>query len=97
MFVWVFFQDFNFFYSFFFSEADDLYSDLVLEVVQDNNIVFRKKVSKKLTLENTEGAIRNGRSREVSNVLGTQEKQKQNKNQSQYVLDTTIHKQTQIT
>ena len=90
-----FFQDFNFFYSFFFSKANDLYSDLVLEVVQDNNIVFRKKVSKKLTLENTEGAIRNGRSREVSNVLDTQEKQ--SKNQSQYVLDTTIHKQTQIT
>ena len=76
MFVCFFFKILIFFYSFFFSEADDLYSDLVLEVVQDNNIVFRKKVSKKLTLENTEGAIRNGRSREVSNVLGTQEKQK---------------------
>ena len=29
--------------------------------------------------------------------MGTQDKQKQNKNTSQYVLDSTIRKQTQIT
>jgi len=30
-------------------------------------------------------------------ALGTQDENKQNKNITQYVLDTTIHKQTQIT
>jgi hypothetical protein len=30
-------------------------------------------------------------------ALGTQDENKQNKNIAQYVLDTTIHKQTQIT
>jgi hypothetical protein len=30
-------------------------------------------------------------------TLGTQDKEKQNKNTTQFVLDTTIHKQTQIT
>ena len=43
-------------------------------------------------LENTEGAIKNGQSRET-----TQDEEKQNKNTIQYVLDTTIRKETQIT
>ena len=43
-------------------------------------------------LENTEGAIKNGQSRET-----TQDEEKQNKNTTQYVLDTTIRKETQIT
>ena len=30
-------------------------------------------------------------------TLGTQDKEKQNKNTTQFVLDTTIHKRTQIT
>jgi hypothetical protein len=30
-------------------------------------------------------------------TLGTQDEEKQNKNTTQYVLDTTIHKQTQTT
>jgi len=34
-------------------------------------------------------------SRETCNI-GTQDEEKQNKNTTQYVLDTTIHKQTQI-
>ena len=45
-------------------------------------------------LENTEGAIRNGQSRETGNI-GWVHKTKKNKNTTQYVLDTTIRKQTQ--
>ena len=41
-------------------------------------------------LENTEGAIKNERSRETDNI-------NQNKNTTQYVLDTTMRTQTQIT
>jgi hypothetical protein len=41
-------------------------------------------------LENTEGAIKNERSRETDNI-------NQNKNTTQYVLDTIIRKQTQLT
>ena len=47
----------------------------------------------KETLENTEGAIKNGRFRET----GYTRQDKRNKNTTQYVLDTTIRKQTQIT
>ena len=47
---------------------------------------------KKKMLENTEGASKNGQSRETSNV-GFKTK----KNTTQYVLDTTRCKQTQIT
>ena len=47
----------------------------------------------KSTLENTEGAIKNGQSRETGNI-GYEVTQ--NKNITQYVLDTTIRKQTQI-
>jgi len=43
--------------------------------------------------ENTEGAIKNGQSRETANI---KDEGKQNKNTTQYVLDTTIRKQTQI-
>jgi len=39
------------------------------------------------TLENTEGAIK----------MGTQDKDRPGKNTTQYVLDITIHKQTQTT
>jgi hypothetical protein len=49
----------------------------------------------KYTLENTEGAIKNGHSRETGNIVYT--RQKQNKNTTQYVMDTTMCKQTQIT
>ena len=38
-----------------------------------------------------------GQSRENGNTQGTQDEDKQNKNTTQYVLDTTICKQTQIT
>jgi hypothetical protein len=41
-------------------------------------------------LENTEGAIKNGQSRETGNKM----KEKQNKNTTQYVLDTTMRKIT---
>jgi hypothetical protein len=41
-------------------------------------------------LENTEGVIKNERSRETDNI-------NQNKNTTQYVLDTIIRKQTQLT
>ena len=47
------------------------------------------------TLENTEGAIKNGQSRENGN-MGYTGKTKQ-KNTTQCVLDTTMRKQTQIT
>jgi len=47
-------------------------------------------------LENTEGAIKNGQSRETGNIRYTR-RNKQNKNTTQWVLDTNIHKQTQIT
>jgi hypothetical protein len=43
-------------------------------------------------LENTIGPIKNGQSRETGNIGHT----KQNKNTTQYVLDTTVHKQTQV-
>ena len=43
--------------------------------------------------ENTEGAIKNGQSRDTGNI----DEDKQNKNTTQYVLDTTIRKQTQTT
>ena len=45
-------------------------------------------------LENTEGAIINGQSREISNI-GKQDEGKQNKNTAQYVLDIAMRKQTQ--
>jgi len=48
-------------------------------------------------LKNTEGAINNGQSREEK--LATQchqDEEKQNKNTIQYVLDTSMNKQTQI-
>ena len=46
-------------------------------------------------LENTERAITNGQSIETGNIW--QDEEGQNKNTMQYVLDTTIRKQTQIT
>jgi hypothetical protein len=46
------------------------------------------------TLENTEGAITNGQSKETDKIGYTrrQDEQKHNKNTIQYVLDTTMHK-----
>jgi hypothetical protein len=44
----------------------------------------------KSTVENIDGAITNGQSRET-------DKQKQNKNTTENVLDSSIYKQTQIT
>ena len=46
--------------------------------------------------ENTEGAMKYEKSRETGNIYRTQDAVNQNKNTTQYVLDTTIHKQTQI-
>ena len=45
-------------------------------------------------LENAERAIKKGQSTETGNI---QDEYKYNKNTTQYVLDTTIRKQTQIT
>ena len=45
------------------------------------------------TLENTKGAVKRGQSRETGNI----DEEKQSKNTTQYVLDTTMHKQTHIT
>ena len=50
-----------------------------------------------MTSENTEGEIRNGQSRETGNIGYTRRKKKQQKTTTQYVLDTTIRKQTQTT
>jgi hypothetical protein len=44
-------------------------------------------------LKNTEGEIKNGQSRETGNI----DEERQNKNTTQYVLDTTRCKQTQMT
>ena len=46
--------------------------------------------------ENTEGTIKNGQSRETDNI-GHKMKTNKTKNTRQYVMDTTIRKQTQIT
>ena len=50
-------------------------------------------------LEDTEGAIKNGQSRETGNIGYTRYKMKtkQNKNTTQYMLDITICKHMQIT
>ena len=47
--------------------------------------------------ENAEGAIKKSDNPEKLSTLGTQDEDKQNKNTTQYVLDTTIYKQTQTT
>jgi hypothetical protein len=47
---------------------------------------------RKSTLANVEGAIKNRQSRETGNI----DENKQRKNITQYVLNTTIHKQTHI-
>ncbi len=44
-------------------------------------------------LENTEGAIKNGQSREIGNI-GYTRRRKTKQRQTQYMLDTPIHKQT---
>jgi hypothetical protein len=45
-------------------------------------------------LENTEGTIKNGQSRET---LDTQDEESQSKNTTEYVLNITLPKQPQIT
>ena len=69
-------------------------------------IVFRLltqivvKYTWKKTLEKTEGEIKNAQSRETGNIGYQRHKNKDkqtNKNATQYVLDTTIRKQIQIT
>ena len=42
---------------------------------------------------NTKGVFKNGQFREPGNI----DEEKQNKDAKQYVLDTTMHKQTQMT
>ena len=49
------------------------------------------------TLQNTEGAIKKNNNPEKLATQGTQDEEKQNKNTTQYVLGTIMHKQTQIT
>jgi hypothetical protein len=44
-------------------------------------------------IENTEGVIKNGQLEKQA----TQDEETQNKNTTQYVMDTTLRKQTQIT
>jgi len=51
----------------------------------------------KYTLKNTERATKNGRFRETGNKGYTRRRQTKQKHATQYVLDTTIRKQTQIT
>jgi hypothetical protein len=46
-------------------------------------------------LENTVGAIKNGQSRETGNIGYT--RQRKTKKTTQYVLETTMRKQTQVT
>jgi len=46
--------------------------------------------------KNPEEAIKTGQYRETGNI-GTDGEEKQNKNTTRYVLDTTLWKQTQIT
>ena len=48
-------------------------------------------------LENTKVTIKNGQSRETDDIGYTRDEDNQNKNTTQYVLDTTTCKQTQIT
>ena len=60
-------------------------------------INFNENIFKK-TLENTEEAIKNGQSRDTSNIGYTRRRQtKHNHNTTQYVPDNTIRKQTQTT
>ena len=47
-------------------------------------------------LENNEGKMKNGQSRETGNIEYTRRRQ-EGKNTTQYVLHTTMHKQTKIT
>jgi len=50
------------------------------------------------TLENTEGAVKRGQPRETGNIGYTRRrKTKEKHNTTQYVLDTTMRKQTHIT
>lgn len=45
-------------------------------------------------LENTEGAIKNGQSREMGNIGYTMQKKTKKHNTILYVLDLTVHKHT---
>ena len=63
--------------------------------------IYRKNVLRLflIKVEETKGAMKNGQSRETGNIGYTRHKTKTNKtkNTTQYVLGTTIRKQTQIT
>ena len=52
-------------------------------------------IKKKYTIF-TVGAIKNGQPRETGNIWYTRRKKNKNKNTTQYVLDTTMCKQTHI-
>jgi hypothetical protein len=56
-------------------------------------VLLHPKIFNKQTLENTEGAIKKGQS---GNIWYTKQA-KTNKNTTQYVMDTTMRKQRQIT
>jgi hypothetical protein len=60
--------------------------------------IVKPYVGYKYTLENSEGAITIGQSRETSNIAYTRRRQIKQKHNAkmQYVLDTTMRKQTQI-
>jgi hypothetical protein len=54
------------------------------------------KLFTKYTLENTAGVIKKDNPEKLA-TLSTQDEEKQSKNTTQYALDTTMPKQTQIT
>jgi hypothetical protein len=69
----------------------------ILIIIQyDNNFRSISRRARYRILINSEGEIKNGQSRGTGNIwYGTQDEEKQNKNTTQYVLDTAIRKQTQ--
>ena len=63
-----------------------------------NKYTLVSNISNTLTLEKTNGAVKkDDPDLEKLATQGTQDEDKQNKNTTQYVLDTTIRQQTQIT
>ena len=62
-----------------------------IQLTYDDNYSYTIK-----TLEKTEGATKNGQSKETGNIYGTQDEDKQNKNTTQYMLNTTLCTNKQI-
>jgi hypothetical protein len=62
----------------------------MLEVSSMSRLSFPKN----MVLENSDETFKNGKSRKKLATYGMQDEEKQNKNTTQYVLDTTMHKQT---